>query len=190
MLHSMSVALPVVSLLLAWSLSARALGAQRPATTLTLSTALSTVNFAGIGGRFGAIVAQGTLARRITDAVGVEINGFALVPGGSAVADPSCLPSQPCESYSTPSSIVGSLVGPVIGVGTSGVRLSASAGFARTTGGSGFSPLSSGAGSLAIEWRIRPRSRVSPSAGLRLVTVVHPLAGARHLFLPGLGVTF
>jgi hypothetical protein len=190
MVPATSVALPVVSLLLAWSLSPRTLDAQRPATSLTLSTSLSTVNFAGIGGRFGAVVAQTTLVRRITDAAGVEINGFALVPGGGATADPACLPSQPCTSFSTPSAIVGSLVGPVVDVGTSGVRLSAGVGFARSTGGSGFSPRSSGAGTVAIEWRIRPRSRFSPSAGLRLATLAHPLAGARLLILPGLGVTF
>lgn len=180
----------VSSLSLVFVSAPRTIAAQPSATSLTLSTMLSTVNFDEIGGRFGAIVVQGTLARRLRDGVGVEVNGFALVPGGGATADPSCLPSGPCRSYSTPSSIVGALVGPTLNVGPSGLRLSVSAGVARATGGDGFSPRATGAGAAAIEWAMRPQSRFSPSAGLRVATLRHRLAGARLLLLPGLGVTF
>jgi len=188
--HPRSASVLCTLLPVACALFALDLPAQRPATRVTLSAALSTVNFDGIGGRFGAVVAQATLARRVTERVGLEVNGFALVPGGGATADPACLPSHPCESFSTPSAIVGSLVGPVIDVGESGVRLSAGVGFARATGGSGFSPRGSTAGGVALEWRLRRKSRLSPSAGLRLATLGRPLAGARLLLLPGLGVTF
>lgn len=177
-------------ILLACAVPARDVAAQRLATSVSLSTSLSSVNFDGIGGRFGAVVVQGTVARRVRANVGMELNGFALVPGGGATADPACLPAQPCESFSTPSAIVGSLVGPFVDVGTSGVRLSAGVGIARATGGSGFSPRTSAAGAVAMEWRIRPHARLSPSAGLRLATLGRPLAGARLLLLPGLGVTF
>lgn len=168
----------------------RTIAAQPPATSLTVSTMFSTVNFDGIGGRFGAVVVQGTLARRLHDGVAMEVNGFALVPGGSATADPSCLPPGPCRSVSTPSSIVGALVGPAVDLGIAGLRLSVSAGVARAVGGDGFSPRGTGAGAAALEWRMRPRSRVTPSAGLRVAALRHRLAGARLLLLPGLGVTF
>ncbi len=181
----------VVSGLLALSaLLARPGAAQRPATSVTVTTALSYVDFASFGGVFGAFVGQVSIARRLSGAVGVEWSALALAPGGGASADATCEDGQLCTSPSTPSALLGSVLAPVVELGTSGIRLSAGGGVVRATGGSGFAHRSSLASALAMEWRPRTRSRISPSAGVRLVNFAQPVGGARYLVLPGVGVSF
>ncbi|MEP7381072.1 MAG: hypothetical protein ABI910_05260 [Gemmatimonadota bacterium] len=186
-----SFAAVVVSGLLALSaLLALPGAAQRPATSVTVTTALSYVDFDSFGGVFGAFVGQVAIARRLSGAVGVEWSAFALAPGGSATADVACQEDQRCTSPSTPSALVGTLLAPVVELGTSGIRVSAGGGIVRATGGSGFAHRSSIASALAMEWRPRTRSRISPSAGVRLVNFAQPVGGARYVVIPGIGVSF
>lgn len=164
--------------------------AQESGTTVTLSVSPSFVNFASFGGSFPAAVAQLNVSRPFTRSTGGEVSLFALVPLGGATAMPDCPPLVSCVSTQTPSLLTGALASIFAYAGETGLRASLGGGAAFASGGEGFPHRSSPAGVVGLDWIPNTRNRFVPTVAVRLVYLTSPIAGARQLLLPGLGLRF
>lgn len=167
-----------------------ALGAQETGTTVTLTVSPSFVNFPGTGGHFGAAVARLSVSRPFTRMTGGEISVFALAPLGGADAQPGCPQGTKCISTSTPSLLSGVLASLFAYAGESPLRLSAGIGAVGASGGEGFENRSSLAGLAGVDWVPRTNNQFAPTFGIRIVQLSSPIAGARTLLLPGMGLSF
>lgn len=166
------------------------LHAQEEATTVTLSVGPSFVNFVSFGGSFPAAVAQLSVSKPFTRQTGGELSFFALAPLGSAAAVPDCPPLVSCVATQTPSLLSGALVSVFAYAGETGLRASVGGGGAFASGGEGFPHRTSPAGLVGLDWIPESRNRFIPAVNVRLVYLTSPIAGARQLLLPGLGLRF
>lgn len=163
---------------------------QTPATRVTLTASLTAVDFTTFGGRFGAAAVQLGLAHPLGAALGTDLAAFAVAPGGGASATPGCVQGSACQSRTTPSLLAGLLITPFARLGTSGVRLAAGGAYVRAIGGEGGERRASPAGVVAVDWLPVGRSRLTPTAGVRVVRFASTVMGARFLVLPGVGLAF
>ena len=159
-------------------------------TSISLTVSPSLVDFSGFGGSFGASVIQLTVRRDFTRSIGGELTAFTLAPMGGSTAIPGCVPGSPCETRSTPNLLFGIMPAMYTWVGGSNLRLSAGAGYAAAAGGEGFANRSTPAALLGIDWVPKSRNRLVPTFALRVVQLSRPIAGARQLLLPGVGIAF
>lgn len=159
-------------------------------TTVSLTVSPSVVNFAGFGGRFGAVVARLSVTRDFTRHTGGEVSAFMLAPMGGATAIPGCVEGSACQTYSTPNAVTGILTSAFVRAGESGLRLSAGAGAVSASGGEGLDHRFSLAGLVGVDYEPRSRNRLVPTFALRVVHLASPIAGARQLLLPGIGFSF
>jgi len=164
--------------------------AQERRTSVALTVSPSFVNFELFGGSFGAAVGGISISRNVSRLAGGELSGFALAPLGGASAQPGCPVGTPCQSRSTPSLLSGLLASALWYVGESGFQASLGAGVATASGGEGLEHTSSAAGSVGLAWTPRRSSGLAPTLGVRVVHLASPIAGARTLLLPGIGVSF
>jgi hypothetical protein len=159
-------------------------------TTVSVTVSPSFVNFAGWGGSFGAAAMQLSIRRDFTRSVGGELTAFTLTPTGAASAIPGCVQGSSCVTRTTPSLLFGLMPSIYTWIGGSSLRLSGGFGFAGAVGGEGLENTSSLAGLLGMDWVPRSRNRMVPTLALRIVQLSSPIAGARQLLLPGLGISF
>lgn len=164
--------------------------AQDSRTSVALTASPSFVNFEVFGGSFGAAVAGLSISRDFSRMVGGELSGFVLAPLGGASAQPGCPVGTACQSRSTPNLLSGLLASALWYLGESGFQASLGAGVATASGGEGLEHTSSAAGSVGLGWTPRRSSGLAPTLGVRVVQLASPLAGARTLLLPGIGVSF
>lgn len=179
-----------VSLLFASLVTIPAASDAQEGTTISLTVSPSFVNFDGWGGSFGAGVIQLSIRRDFTRAVGAELTAFTLAPAGGATDIPGCVVGSPCITRSTPNMLFGVMPSVFTWVGGSDFRLTGGVGFVGAAGGEGFENRSSLAGLLGIDWVPRSRNRMVPTLALRVVQLSSPIAGARQLLLPGVGISF
>jgi hypothetical protein len=164
--------------------------AQETNTTISLTVSPSFVNFEGWGGSFGAAVIRLSVSRDFTQTVGGEFNAFTLTPMGGASAQPGCAIGTPCQSRTTPSALYGVMPSLYSWLGGSDLRVTAGAGYVGAGGGEGLGHRSSVAGLLGLDWVPRGNNRLVPTLALRIVQLGSPIAGARQLLLPGVGISF
>lgn len=172
------------------TLSAAPVVAQEAGTTVTLTVSPSFVNFDGFGGGFGAIVMRLSVSRDFTRTVGGEISAFSLAPIGGASAQPGCAIGATCQTRTTPSLLYGVLPSIFTWVGGSDLRLSGGLGMVGASGGEGLGSRQKAAGVLGIDWVPRSGNRFAPTFAFRVVQLSSPIAGARQLLLPGVGLSF
>jgi hypothetical protein len=166
------------------------LHAQDTETTVTLTVSPSFVHFDGFGGGFGAVVTRLSVSRGFTRFTGGEVSAFALAPLGAASSQPGCVAGGTCETRSTPSLLSGLLTSVFGYAGETGLRASAGAGVVGASGGEGLGNRSSLAGVVGLDWEPRSNNRFAPTFAFRLVQLARPIAGARQLLLPGVGLSF
>jgi hypothetical protein len=159
-------------------------------TTVSLTVGPSVVNFTGFGGSLGAAVMQLSVRRDFTRSVGGELTVFTVAPTGGYSAIPGCVQGSPCETRSTPNVLFGVMPSVYNWLGGTNLRLSAGGGFAGAAGGEGFEHRNTLAGLLGIDWVPRSRNRMVPTFAFRVVQLSRPIAGARQLLLPGVGLAF
>jgi hypothetical protein len=181
---------PFVSFLLASCVTVPAALYAQDATTVSVTVSPSFVNFSGWGGSFGAAVIQLSIRRDFSRTFGGEFTAFTLTPMGGATSIPGCVPGGVCETRSTPNMLFGVMPSVYSWIAGSDLRLSGGVGFAGAAGGEGFENRSSLAGLLGIDWVPRSRNRMVPTLALRVVQLSSPIAGARQLLLPGVGISF
>jgi hypothetical protein len=100
------------------------------------------------------------------------------VPGGS------------CQVRSSPSLLSGFLASLLITAGESGLRGAIGGGSVSAQGGEGFSRRSTVAGVIGLDWVPRTNNRLVPTLSIRLMQLSAPVAGARQVLLPGVGLRF
>lgn len=166
------------------------LEAQEPGTTVTLSVSPTVVTFGGFGGSFAAAVVRLSVSRDFTRLTGGEFSAFALAPMGGASSQAGCPVGSTCESRTTPSALSGVLTSMFAYAGESGLRASAGVGAVFGTGGAGLEHTTSLAGLVGLDWIPRTDNRFAPTFAIRVVQLASPIAGARTLLLPGVGVAF
>jgi hypothetical protein len=166
------------------------LAAQQTGTTITLTVSPTYVNFPEVGGQLGAAVARLGVSRDFTRLAGGEVSVFALAPLGGVAAQPGCPQSTKCISLATPDLLSGALTSLFAYAGESGLRFSAGVGTVGASGGEGFENRSSFALLAGADWIPRTTRRFAPTLGVQLLRLSSPVAGARHLLLPGAGVRF
>lgn len=172
------------------AMSASTGAAQEQRTRIEFSVSPSFITFSGFGGSFGAAVARLSISRRITPNAGAEASVFTVVPSGAASAVPGCIQGSPCVTRTTPSALSGLMLSGYAAGAMSPVRVLVGGGVVRASGGEGFERRSTGAIMLGVEWVSRSTNRFGPSIGVRFAQLTSPLAGARQLFLPGVGLSF
>ena len=166
------------------------LGAQETGTTVTLTVSPTFVSFSGFGGSFGAAVARLSVSRGFTRLTGGEASAFVLAPLGSASSQPGCVVGGSCQARTTPSLLSGLLTSMYGYAGETGLRASAGIGVVGASGGEGLGNRSSFAGVLGLDWVPQTDNRFAPTFAFRLVQLASPIAGARQLLLPGVGLSF
>jgi len=164
--------------------------AQDSRTSVALTVSPSFVNFEAFGGTFGAFVGGLGISRDFSHVLGGELSGFVLAPLGGASSQPECPAETLCGSRSTPSLLSGLLVSALFYIGESGFQASVGAGVASASGGEGLEHTTSAAGSIGLGWTPRRSTGLSPTVAVRVVQLASPLAGARTLLLPGIGLSF
>jgi hypothetical protein len=171
-------------------LGSQSLAAQETGTTVTLTISPTFVSFNGFGGSFGAAVARLSVSRSFTRLTGGEVSAFALAPLGGASIQPGCVPGGSCQTRSTPSVLSGLLTSMFGYAGETGLRASAGVGVVGASGGEGLGNRSSFAGVLGLDWVPQTDNRFVPTIAFRVVQLASPIAGARQLLLPGVGLSF
>ena len=166
------------------------LSAQDTGTKVTLTVSPSFVNFDGFGGGFGAVVARLSVSRDFTRITGGEVSAFTLAPLRGASSQPGCTVGASCQARSTPSALSGVLTSLFVHAGDSGLRAAAGIGAVGASGGEGLGSRSSVAGVVGLDWVPRGTNQFAPMFVIRLVRLSSPIAGARLLLLPGIGVSF
>jgi hypothetical protein len=74
--------------------------------------------------------------------------------------------------------------------GETGLRAAVGIGAVGASGGEGLGNRSSVAGVVGLDWVPRSNNRFAPTFAIRLVQLSSPIAGARQLLLPGIGLSF
>lgn len=187
MLRSLS---PILVAVLVVTLPNTTVSAQETGTTITLTVSPSFVSFDQFGGNFGAAVARLSVSRDFSRMTGGEISVFALAPLGGASSQPGCAIGSPCLTRSTPSLLSGVLTSVFGYAGESGLRAALGIGAVGASGGEGLKRRMSAAGVVGLDWLPRTNNRFAPTFALRLVQLSAPIAGARQLLLPGIGLAF
>jgi hypothetical protein len=159
-------------------------------TTITLTVSPSFVDFGDFGGRFGAGVIRLSASRSITRLTGAELSTFALAPLGGMTSIPGCVEGAACRTYSTPNMLSGASGSFYVYAGESGLRLALGGGLVRALGGEGFDRRSTTAAVVGLDWIPSSNNRFAPTLAVRFLQLSTPLAGARQLLLPGVGVRF
>lgn len=178
----------LLSTLLLAALPVQAAKGQEDGTTVTLTVSPTLIRFDGFGGSFGAAVARLSIARDFSRATGGEFSAFTLAPLGGASSLPLCASTASCITRSTPSALSGALTSLFAYAGD--VRMAIGAGGVAASGGEGFRNRSSLAGLVGLDYIPRTNNRFAPTFALRIVQLSRPIAGARQLLLPGVGLTF
>lgn len=171
-------------------LMAQPLLAQENGTTVTLTVSPSFVHFPAIGGHFPAAVARLSVGRTFTRVIGGDVSVFALMPLGGAAAQAGCPPATKCISTATPSLLSGITTSLFAFLGQSPLRVSGGVGAVGASGGEGFENRSSLATVIGIDWVPQTRNRFAPTFAVRVVQLASPIAGARTLLIPGIGLSF
>lgn len=166
------------------------LQAQELGTTITLTVGPSLVDFGDFGGRFGAAVIRLSVSRDFNRLTGVETSLFALAPLGGMAAIAGCVTGGVCQTRSTPSVLSGAMASLFVYAGESGLRMAVGGGAVSAHGGEGFARRSTVAALVGLDLIPRSNNRFVPTLSVRLLQLSSPLAGARQLFLPGLGLRF
>lgn len=172
------------------ALLARSAAAQDGSTQVTFTVGPTVVDFAGFGGALGGAAAQLRVSHFFSRNLGGELSAFAILPTGGSASLATCVPGNSCESRATPRLLNGVLVSPFVFAGNTGLRITLGAGAVRAAGGQGPGARASAAGALGVDWDSRSTSRFAPIIGVRVVRLATPIYGARHLLLPGVGLTF
>jgi hypothetical protein len=178
----------LLSTLLLAALPVQAASGQEEGTTVTLTVSPTLIRFDGFGGSFGAAVARLSVSRGFSQKTGGELSAFTLAPLGGATSIPDCVAEAYCRTLSTPSALTGALAS-VFGY-AGDLRASVGAGGVAASGGEGFANRSSLAGLIGLDYIPRTNNRFAPTFALRIVQLSRPIAGARQLLLPGVGLTF
>jgi hypothetical protein len=164
------------------------LSAQDSETTITLTVGPSFVDFGDFGGRFGAGVIRLSASRSITRLTGAELSTFAVAPLGGMTSIPGCVEGGVCQTYSTPNVFSGASGSVFFYAGETGLRASVGGGLVRAIGGEGFDKRSTVAGLVGLDWIPRSNNRFVPTFSVNFLQLSTPLAGARQLLLPGVGL--
>ena len=175
--------------LLALGMPVLASSAQAPERTVIVTVSPSYVAYDPLGS-FPAVVAQLGARHAFNSTFGGELAAFALGTLGGATAIPDCPAGVSCVTRSTPNAITGVLASMLASVGTSALGVSLGIGAVTAMGGEGLDNRSAGAASIGLEWIPRTTSRWVPMVGIRYVQLASPIAGMRHLVVPGIGVAF
>ena len=178
----------LLSSLLVAIVPCKAASAQQEGTTVTLTVSPTLIRFDGFGGSFGAAVARLSISRGFSQKTGGEFSAFTLAPLGGATSIPDCAPGGSCRTVSTPSALTGALASVFGDLGD--LRASIGAGGVAASGGEGFENRSSLAGLVGLDYIPRSNNRFAPTFAIRVVQLSRPIAGARQLLLPGVGLTF
>lgn len=165
------------------------LTAQESGTTVTLTVSPSFVSFADLGSG-PAAVARLSISRGFSRLTGGELSAFVLAPLGGATASPDCVVGGNCQTRSTPSLLSGVSTSVFAFVGETGLRGSIGVGAVGASGGEGLGNRGSFAGLIGLDWLPPTDNRVAPTFSFRLVQLASPIAGARQLLLPGVGLSF
>ena len=171
-------------------LAGKSLAAQDTERTVALTVSPSFVHFEEFGGGFGAAVARLSVSRAFTRLTGAEVSAFTLALLGGADDQPLCVAGSTCESRSTPSLLSGLLMSVFGYLGESGLRASVGVGAVGASGGEGLGNRSSFAGIVGLDWISRSNNRFAATVAFRLVQLASPIAGARVVLLPGVGISF
>ena len=165
-------------------------GAQERETVVTLSVGPSVVDFGEFGGPFGAGVMRLSASTEFTRAIGAEASAFALLPLGKQASTPGCIPGGTCQGRSSPDLLSGFLASLLISAGESGVRGVVGVGSVSAQGGEGFTRRSTVAGLVGADWIPQTNNRLVPTLSIRFLQLSAPVAGARQVLLPGVGLRF
>ena len=185
-----SVSRRLMSVLLPLAIAAAPVRAQERETVITLSVGPSVVDFGEFGGPFPAGVVRLSASTDFSRLLGAEAPAFALAPLGRQTAIPECVPGGSCQTRTSPSMLSGFLGTLLISAGESGFRAAVGGGSVSAQGGEGFSRRSTVAGLVGLDWIPRSNSRLAPTFSIRLMQLSAPIAGARQLLLPGIGLSF
>ena len=180
--------LPVIVLMVV--LHAAPLLAQDSRTIRTLTAGPSFVNFDEYGGSFGAAVAWFSIDRVSERLLGSEFAFFLLAPLGGASIQADCPAGVVCESKATPGLLYGGLFSGLARGGESGLRAAFGLGAVGAAGGEGLENRSSITGHVGLDWVAGGSGRYALTVTVRLLLLTSPIAGARQVLLPGIGVTF
>lgn len=184
-------ALKSVSFALCFAIPAASMGAQDTETVITLSVGPSFVDFSEVGARFGAAVVRLSVSRDFNRLTGAELSAFALAPVGGMTSTPECpVGGGDCGTRSTPNLLSGALAALRLHAGASGLSASLGGGRVTSFGGEGFDHRSSAAGLVGLDWIPQSNNRFAPTFSVRLLHLSAPIAGARQLLLPGVGLRF
>lgn len=168
----------------------RSVQAQDGSVTITLSVSPSFVDFNGFGGRVSVAVVRLSASTNFNQLTGAEVSAFAQAPLGGATSITDCPTSGRCVTRATPSLLSGALASFFVYAGDSGLRASLGGGTVNAHGGEGLSRRSTLAGLAGLDWTPRTDNRFAPTFSIRLLQLSAPLAGARQLLLPGVGIRF
>ena len=177
-------------LVLILAASPAALTAQERETVITLSGGPSVVDFGEFGGPFPAAVIRLSAGTDFSRTLGAEASAFALAPLGGQTSIPGCVPGGSCQTRSSPSMMSGFLASLLMYAGESGLRAAVGAGSVSAQGGEGFSRRSTIAGLVGLDWMPRSNRGWAPILSVRFMQLSAPVAGARQVFLPGVGLRF
>ena len=186
----MSNARALVSLVTVLTLLAPRAQAQDKETVITLSVAPSVIDFGEFGGPFPAGAIRLGASTTFTTVLGAEASAFAIAPLGGQTSMPGCVPGGSCQVRSSPSLLSGFLASLLITAGESGLRGAIGGGSVSAQGGEGFSRRSTVAGVIGLDWVPRTNNRLVPTLSIRLMQLSAPVAGARQVLLPGVGLRF
>ena len=170
--------------------SAYPVQAQDEGITVTLTVSPSFVDFGTFGGRFGAGVIRLSASKDFNRVTGAEVSTFVLAPLGGMTSIPGCAPGGSCQTHSTPDVLTGAMGSLFLYAGESGFRAAFGGGTVSAHGGEGFARRSTVAGVIGADWIPRTNNRFAPTLSVRVMQLSAPVAGARQLLLPGLGVRF
>ena len=159
-------------------------------TIRTLTAGASLVDFEGYGGSLGAAVGWFSIARVSESLLGTEGAFFLFAPLGGASAIPDCPPAVTCQTKSTPGLLYGAMISGLVRTGDSGLRAAFGIGAIGAAGGEGLENRSSITGHVGLDWVARGSGKYVLTVTARLLLLASPIAGARQVFLPGIGVTF
>lgn len=157
-------------------------------TIRTLTAGPSLVDFESYGGSMSAVVGWFSIARVSESLLGTEGALFLTVPleGASAISD--CPPPTSCPTRSTPSLLYGAMISGLARPGDNGLRAAFGIGGIWAAGGEGLENRSSITGHVGVDWV--GKGKYALTVTVRLLLLASPIAGARQVFLPGIGVTF
>ena len=186
----MSRLFQLVLFALLFGTSAATARAQDRETVITLSVGPSAVDFGEFGGPFPAGAIRLSASTDFTRTIGAEASAFAIAPLGGQTSTPGCVPGGSCQVRSSPTLLSGFLASLLFYAGESGLRAAIGGGSVSAQGGEGFSRRSTIAGLVGLDWVPQTNNRFVPTLSIRVLQLSAPVAGARQILLPGLGLRF